>query len=113
MPHKNKDEGENLSDTQVDPNPTEQGSGAAPEQKPAEQGPGVAPEQIPAKTEKKDQSPPQPSCPKVKVKCESLKGCKKVVVAKDITVQADNEGIIEVDEDIAKRLLSIPGYEKA
>jgi len=65
-----------------------------------------------AETQQKE-APPSPDSNgnKVRIKCESLKG-KSVVVGKD-TVQVDENGILEVGEDQANRLLTIPGYEKA
>jgi len=48
---------------------------------------------------------------KVRVKSETIKGI-KIIVGKD-TIQADDNGIIEVDAEQAEMLLTIPGYMKA
>ena len=70
--------------------------------------------------------PPQPSAGKEgaknppsivegkkRVQNDFLKGGKKITVGKGEIVQADADGIIEVDEKEAARLLTIPGYKKA
>jgi hypothetical protein len=63
----------------------------------------------------KSDPPPPPAPPasnsgKVCLKSEAIKGM-KIIVGKD-TVQADGDGVIEVDAVQAERLLTIPGYEK-
>jgi hypothetical protein len=49
---------------------------------------------------------------KRRIKCADLKG-KKVIVGKGNTVQIDENGFLEVEEKVAERLLTIPGYEEA
>jgi hypothetical protein len=61
--------------------------------------------------EKSDNASQKPSGAKKRVKNETLKG-KKIIVGEE-TIQADENGVIEVDEVQAVRLLSIPGYKEA
>jgi hypothetical protein len=49
---------------------------------------------------------------KKRMRCVSLKGC-KVIAGKGETVQVDENGFFEIDETMAARLLTIPGYEEA
>lgn len=56
--------------------------------------------------------PSPPSGGKKRVQCDRLKGGKKITVGKDI-VQADEDGVIEVEEKEAERLLTVPGYQEA
>jgi hypothetical protein len=60
--------------------------------------------------EKSDNAPPKPGTKK-RVVNETLKG-KKIIVGEE-TIQADENGVIEVDEAQAERLLKIPGYKEA
>jgi len=69
---------------------------------------------------KNDKDPPSPKPKaqkpkddgeKVRLKCERLKGGKKVIVG-NAEVQADKDGVIEVDANEAARLLTIPGYQE-
>ncbi len=53
-----------------------------------------------------------PSEGKQRIKCAALAGGKRITVGKE-TITADKDGVIEVDEVQAKRLLTIPGYEEA
>jgi hypothetical protein len=62
---------------------------------------------------KPPESPKQPpaSGGKNRVKCEALKGG-KITVGKGKIVDVDENGIFEVEEKEAERLLTIPGYEE-
>jgi hypothetical protein len=53
---------------------------------------------------------PQTSGDKKRVKCAAIAG-RKIVIG-DKTVQADENGIIEVDDAQFKRLLTIPAYSE-
>ena len=80
--------------------PPVSGDGGSPPAPPAPLAPSTPP------------APPAGTGGKRRVKCADLKG-KQVIVGKGEIVQIDENGFFEVDAEEAKRLLTIPGYEKA